>query len=418
MNSLIEVVLVGSDLGAFAAARNLAKAGHKVLVLETAPLQAEGINTLNPVEPVGIANLNRLSVPFEEKSFKNKTKLISYVDRILGSQTFFLQPLASDSNQVGQPQGGMFFRSLPVGVVLTDQFLQFLKKLALAKNARFVSPEAVKICGSSDEPMITYREEGEKTVEISPDLLVLADLPEGVMDDVKWSNQRSELIRHSFSTPSVLSDSLELFFDPAVLPNGHIAVLPGRQDTYMTVHTKNGSDEARKLVTDLLEQKFHQSIVDLSYLGSATQYKRQPPSELVSPNHKVVSVGSLTGFTTPMTQADLLLRLQTGLVLSDRLSNPTLGETNLLGGPLRSYVEGVQVLQEGVPAAEELWTSLTAEEVYALGEVLSQKNLTDFSGLVRSWAQLKLFLNPVLRSKRSQIQEYLCSVLGFSYWSF
>ena len=400
-----QILLLGTSPATYVAARRLTQLRVSNILIEF-PFLNEIENKLL-LFPIGLQNLENLSIPYKEATFKNKRFISAYIERFLTLQRFHFQ--RPSFQKYANLQGGVFHRRIPIGLIRLDKLLRFLRVLTKDSKAQILTPS------TNDQYSL---EISKKSISFSfsstqisaKQLIVGNNVPPQLLETLGIAKPQSITFLWFYSIHSIVTDSADYFFHPDYM----LALYPARSQTIITCHSKYSASQIETIITTLIHDYYKISEPQLDYLYRLPYYTQ-------GLNQSEYPWGFLTGHViglqTPFLKEKLLLDLQTGNILAQVIY------ASYSNTPTANYSIKIAMLATWntweYATLQHIFESLTQDELLQVGKILSNQNLDSIQGLgFNLWLRFRLKINKLTRKKSNDIRNFLFSILGTSMWSY
>ena len=256
-NEQFDFIFLGKGISSLLLALIFNKKNKKTLILTVPELEKETLVNDFILLPLHI--LRELSIPFEEMSYKSKN-FLAYIERYHVKQNFFINynKLLDNSEKKYS-----FTSSNNMGLINKDKFLNYLEKL-------YENGDKSKILSLKlSEIEVKDKEDKSKSVEINfyhdsnyfslkSEKLILNDFIATFfnLDQYNENTEITNIYKYSFSINSVISDSIEYYYDFNNLFE-YISVFPGNMKTVINYFSeKNDNPNVKTIIDSFLEKNF------------------------------------------------------------------------------------------------------------------------------------------------------------------
>ncbi|MHA2365063.1 MAG: hypothetical protein ACXAC7_13985 [Candidatus Hodarchaeales archaeon] len=404
-----DVIILGASSSSYTAANNLAINNISVTLVKFQELDENENKSI--LFPVGIKNLSDLSIPYQEISFKTKKLFSAYIERILNIEKYYFQDSLTDKINTYS-----FYRRVPVGLVNSNRFLEFLRKLASEKDIKIINSSKsnfmdLEIKESNND--IIFTDSSSKV--IANYLIIGGSIPLLIREKLGIKPTNSNRATWYFKISSMLTDSLDYYFNKIKCPGGYIGIYPARNYSFIACHSNLSLAHVESVIEKLLEINYSVKDDNIELIQKIDHNFAGIQQPQISGGYLI---GHYLGIRTPFLLNSLFLNLQSGLLITNNINNCI--NKNL---PIK-YTERLKKL-----TMWKKWTfsdleniffeKLSHDEIIEIAKFLNKKDLDSLRSLgLKSLLKMKLRFNKTLNLNKNEIEAFLYSILGIAQWVY
>ncbi|MHA1991215.1 MAG: hypothetical protein ACW981_08785 [Candidatus Hodarchaeales archaeon] len=391
-----DFVIIGKTPAAIMISINLSFHGYRICILNVS-----NMNNYPPYLSVPLSAFDIMNIPYNDfESINLQNSSNNYVERIFKiSRIKHLFDNDSSSEQTNfDVNTKVFFDNRRIISISTENFVDYLVTIGKSKDIVVKDCVNYEVIFQDVISIVNFKPISDEKESIKCKYPILNSI----------GSEKSGVYSHQqIIVPKLLTDGLDVFYDPKKNYHSYIFVFPSKNNTVVNlIGKKNSKINLIEFLNDFLLENYnyeHSEPITNTY-----EYK----SDFIDSNlslfeNNTILVGSALSLTHPLSYGYFSAEIQSSLILADVLleliDNKTEFNTNMVVRDFKMKLIDLPFFKEINFIAGKEFYELEANEIKSLVNILNLRDLSRLSLVNRFMTNVSLFFNNILRRKRNNI---------------